>query len=50
MKKKIAVTGGIGSGKSSVLEFLAERGFPTFSCDEIYKEIIYKRIKMRFIA
>lgn len=40
MKKKIAVTGGIGSGKSSVLEFLAERGFPTFSCDEIYKEII----------
>lgn len=40
MKKKIALTGGIGSGKSTVLTFLSERGFPTFSCDEIYKEII----------
>ena len=40
MKKMIAVTGGIGSGKSSVLACLAEMGYPIFSCDEIYKEVI----------
>lgn len=39
-KKKIAVTGGIGSGKSTVMEYLQNKGFPVFSCDEIYKEII----------
>ncbi len=36
---KIAVTGGIGSGKSQVLQLINELGYPTFSCDEIYKEI-----------
>ena len=36
---KIAITGGIGSGKSTVAEYLREKGFPVFSCDEIYKEI-----------
>ena len=40
MKKKIAVTGGIGSGKSSVLAYLGEMGYPIFSCDEIYREMI----------
>lgn len=41
MKKlKIAVTGGIGSGKSKALQILSEKGYPTFSCDEIYKSII----------
>ncbi len=40
MKKKIAITGGIGSGKSSVLHILGEMGYPIFSCDEIYREII----------
>ena len=39
-KIKIAVTGGIGSGKSLVMQMLKEMGFPCFSCDEIYKEII----------
>ncbi|MBQ7322977.1 MAG: dephospho-CoA kinase [Clostridia bacterium] len=39
-KKKIAVTGGIGSGKSTVMNYLQTKGFPVFSCDEIYKEII----------
>ncbi len=39
MSKYIAVTGGIGSGKSAVLHILKEEGYPTFSCDEIYKEI-----------
>ena len=40
MKKRIAITGGIGSGKSSVLQYFAELGYPTFSCDEIYREVI----------
>ena len=39
MNKKIAITGGIGSGKSLVLNCLKELGYPTYSCDEIYKEI-----------
>lgn len=33
--KKIAVTGGIGSGKSYVCALLKGRGYPVFSCDEI---------------
>ena len=40
MKKIIAITGGIGSGKSSVAKFLSEMGYPVFSCDEIYQEVI----------
>lgn len=36
---KIAVTGGIGSGKSKVVQLIGDLGYPTFSCDEIYKEI-----------
>ncbi len=40
MGKKIAITGGIGSGKSAVLSLLKEKGYPVFSCDEIYQEII----------
>ena len=37
---KIAITGGIGSGKSVVLEICRQLGYSTFSCDEIYKEIV----------
>lgn len=36
---KIAITGGIGSGKSTVLSILKKNGFAVFSCDEIYREI-----------
>ncbi len=36
---KIAVTGGIGSGKSAVCTILREMGYPVFSCDEIYGEL-----------
>lgn len=39
MGKKIALTGGIGSGKSTVLALLKKLGYPVFSCDEIYREI-----------
>ncbi len=40
MKKIIAITGGIGSGKSTVLAYLREKGYAVFSCDAIYREII----------
>lgn len=33
--KRFAVTGGIGSGKTTVCRLLAAWGFPVFSCDEI---------------
>lgn len=36
----VAVTGGIGSGKSTVCALLKEKGYPVFSCDEIYKKVI----------
>ena len=38
-KKIIAITGGIGSGKSYALNILSSWGYPTFSCDETLKEI-----------
>ena len=37
--KKIAVTGGIGSGKSVVCQIIRDFGYPVFSCDEIYKKM-----------
>lgn len=37
---KIAVTGGIGSGKSTVCEIIKKLGFATLSCDEIYAELL----------
>lgn len=39
LNKKIALTGGIGSGKSTAGELLREMGYPVFSCDEIYAEL-----------
>lgn len=37
---KIAITGGIGSGKSAVCQFIKEQGLPVFSCDEIYSQLL----------
>ena len=39
MPSKIAVTGGIGSGKSTVCRILQEQGYPVFSCDEINRAL-----------
>lgn len=36
---KIAITGGIGSGKSLIGDILQKLGYPVFSCDEIYREM-----------
>ena len=37
---KIAITGGIGSGKSEVCKAIKSAGFPVLSCDEIYFELL----------
>ena len=50
MKKKIAVTGGIGSGKSTVANILKEMGYTVFSCDEIYKELLTDATFVKKIA
>lgn len=36
----IAIIGGIASGKSFVLNFIKEQGYPVISADEIYHELI----------
>jgi dephospho-CoA kinase len=40
----IGITGGIGSGKSSVTEYIKENGFPVISTDDLAKEFIYNDI------
>lgn len=51
---KIAVTGGIGSGKSTVCAAFKELGYPCFSCDEIYKELFsseeYKNVLLNIFG
>lgn len=42
----IAVTGGIGSGKSMVLSIIKDLGYPTLSCDQITNEV-YKKQKVK---
>lgn len=37
---KVAITGGICSGKSTVCKIIKESGYPVFSCDEIYAELL----------
>lgn len=37
---KIAITGGIGSGKSTVAKIYKDLGYKVCSCDEIYKELL----------
>lgn len=38
-KKYIAITGGIGSGKSTVAELLKKRGYPVFSADDAGRSV-----------
>ncbi|MBN2570697.1 MAG: dephospho-CoA kinase [Ignavibacteriales bacterium] len=39
MKKKIGITGGIGTGKSLIANYYKEKGYPVINADEIAKEI-----------
>lgn len=36
---KIAVTGGIGSGKSTAVDIIKDLGYPVYSCDQITAEL-----------
>ena len=38
--KKIAITGGIGSGKSLFCDMLKNMGYEVYSCDEIYADML----------
>ena len=50
MKKIIAITGGIGSGKSLAATFLRQAGYNVVSCDEITAEMYNKRRVKKEIA
>ena len=41
--KKIAITGGIGSGKSAVSQILASKGWFVLDCDQITKQLYQKQ-------
>lgn len=43
----IGITGGIGSGKSTICKVLAEKGYYTYICDERAKEIITRNRPVR---
>ena len=40
---KIAITGGIGSGKTTLINLIKNMGFPVYSCDEICQKLYKKR-------
>ena len=40
---KFAITGGIGSGKSTVAEILRRQNYAVLSCDAIYKELLREK-------
>ncbi len=49
-KIKVAVTGGIGSGKSTVCNILKSLGYPVYSCDEIYKQVLQDSLVLEELA
>lgn len=50
MKKKlIAITGGLATGKSTVLNIIKEFGFSTLSCDDVVREL-YSRPDIRALV
>lgn len=44
---KVGITGGIGSGKSIVSEFVSKMGFPVIKADEVAKEIMIKDAEVK---
>jgi len=47
MKKKIAITGGIGTGKSYVCDFLAKRGIQVYDCDKAAKRLMRDSLEIQ---
>jgi dephospho-CoA kinase len=47
---KIAITGGIGSGKSTVAKILKEKNYPVFSCDETYAQLVKDKNFLNILA
>ena len=48
--KKIAITGGIGSGKSAISQILASKGYFVLDCDQITKQLYQKQKTVEQIA
>ncbi len=48
--KKIAITGGIGSGKSLAGKYISQLGYDVFSCDSIYAEISQSTLYIKKVA
>ena len=52
--RRIAITGTIGSGKTTVCEYIKDLGIPVFSCDQAALELsqpqtaVYKKMALRF--
>ena len=40
--KTLVITGGIGSGKSVVSEYLSSKGIPVYDCDSRTKALYYE--------
>lgn len=49
-KIKIAITGGIGSGKSTVAKIISQSGYPVFSCDEIARNIFEEEFVVKQLS
>lgn len=47
---KIAVTGGIGSGKSEVMKLISALGYYTVSLDEVYAELLKDEEFVRYLS
>ncbi|MDE6597362.1 MAG: dephospho-CoA kinase [Clostridia bacterium] len=47
---KVAITGGIGSGKSVVASIIAEQGYNVVSCDEIYKNLLQDKNFLKVLS
>ena len=47
---RVAITGGIGEGKSTVLGYLGEMGFPIASADRIAREVFLDRNIQELLA
>lgn len=43
----VGITGGIGSGKTTVSEYIANKGFKTLSADYIAKDVIYNNSNIK---